>query len=173
MLNKKTLFNLVYAVALVGAFMTCIGFLNEFLTVGQLYGMGVDNLATFKENTFWTPFWFYFLSFLVATATVVLLTLRLTNILKCNPRVVNLCAVAACVILLILSFTFPFKVRVYMEYSEKWGIGYYSYMNYYTLRSGVMQFVGNMAVILVCHLIQWKQEKHREEAPAVEPSETE
>lgn len=167
MLNKKTLFNVAYAIGLVGAFMTCVGFLNEFLSVAQLYGVGVVNLMTFKGDKFWASFWFYLLSFLVATATVMLLTLRLTNILKCDPRVVNLCAVAACVILLILSYTFPFTVRYYMEYSEKWGMGYYAYMNYYTLRTGVMQFIGNMAIILVCHLIEWRAGK----TPAVQATE--
>ena len=141
MLNKKTLFNMVYAVALVGAAMTCIGFLNEFFTVEQLYNVGVNNLTTFRGETFWAPFWFYLLSFLVSTAAVVLLILRIVGILKCKPWIVNLCLGIACLILLILSFTFIFSRRYYSDYSEKWLLNYYSYMNYYTLRTGVMQFV--------------------------------
>ncbi len=42
---------------------------------------------------------------------------------------------------------------------------YYSYMNYYTIRSGVMQFVGNVAAILICHGIDHKM---RQKAQAVE-----
>ncbi|MBE6585620.1 MAG: hypothetical protein E7645_03735 [Ruminococcaceae bacterium] len=126
MLNKKTLFNLVYAVALVGAFMTCIGFLNEFLTVEQLYGVGVNDLVTFKGETFWEPFWFYLLCFVISTSAVALLILRVTGVLKCKAWVINTLLALACVALLILSFTFAFKARYWGTYSERWLMSYYS-----------------------------------------------
>lgn len=159
MLNKKTLFNVVYAIGLVGIFMSCIGFLNEFLTVEQLYGISVTNLATFKGETFWEPFWFYLLCFVISTVAVAVLILWITGVLKRMAWMVNTLLVLACIALLILSFTFAFNARIWDEYNEKWRMGYYSYMNYYTIRSGVMQFVGIMAIILVCHGIDYKMGK--------------
>ena len=37
MLNKKSIFNFVYAIALVGMVLSCVSILSEFLNIAQLY----------------------------------------------------------------------------------------------------------------------------------------
>lgn len=51
-LNKKSLFNFVYAIALVGAVISCFGILNELLNVVQLYNVEINNTITVKGDAF-------------------------------------------------------------------------------------------------------------------------
>ena len=89
MLNKKSLFNFVYAIALVGAVISCFDILNELLNVVQLYNVEINNTIT-----------------------------------------------------------------VYIEAGYR--IHYFKYLFSYTFRSGVMSFVANMGILLMCHFLDAK-----------------
>ena len=74
MLNKKSLFHFVYAIALVGAIMACIGILNEFLSIAQLYGITVEDALSFKKESYFEPFFFYLLAFLISAGAVTVIS---------------------------------------------------------------------------------------------------
>ena len=71
---------------------------------------------------------------------------------------------SACAALLLLSFILVFVLRKYSSFSDKYFIGYFNYLVYYTFRSGVMSFVANMGILLLCHLVEAKSEKAEPEA---------
>ena len=50
MLNKKTVFNIVYGLALVGVISGCFGMLNEYLNVAQISGRAISNVIGKYEN---------------------------------------------------------------------------------------------------------------------------
>ena len=163
MLNKKTLLNVVYAVGLVGTFLTCFGFLNELLNVLQLNGTQVSNLTVFTGETFKEICWVYALAFLVSVLAATVLMLHVFGPLKRKKRTVNVCLILACLLLLALSFSVIFVFRRDAAMPEKYGysynLSYTRYMVYYTLRTGIMQFLGNMGIILLCHLIDRRASK--------------
>ena len=163
MLNKKTLLNVVYAVGLVGTFLTCFGFLNELLNVLQLDDTQVSNLTVFTGETFQKSCWVYAVAFLISALTATVLMLYVFGPLKHKKRTVNVCLILACLLLLALSFSVIFVFRRDAAMPEKYGysynLSYTRYMVYYTLRTGIMQFVGNVGIILLCHLIDRKASK--------------
>lgn len=157
MLNKKNLFNLVYAIALVGAIMSCVGILSELLNVLQLRGVLVQNTVNMKEETFMEPFLFYLIAFLVSAVAVAFLLLYMLG--KINKTAVNSVLAAACAIMLVLSFVFIVVIREPSSSKKDYLylIQYFDYMVYYTFRSGVMSFVANVGILLVCNLLDGKR----------------
>jgi hypothetical protein len=182
MLNKKSLFNFVYAIALVGAVMSCFGILNEFLNVAQLYGITVSDMNSFKEENYFEPFFFYLLAFLVSALAVTTLLLHLFGVtrvfgkINLNKKNVVIVLALSCAVLLIMSFVFIFFLRYYYEYTSPYGNGsvqhyklaYYDYLVYYTFRSGVMSFVANAGILLGCHLLDAKRKNATEGEQASE-----
>ena len=156
MLNKKSLFNFVYAIALVGAVMSCFGILNEFLNVAQLYGIDVTNLMFFKGENYLEPFFFYLLAFLVSAVAVTTLILHLLGVLKLDKTLVSIILAVACAVLLVMSFILVYILRYSSEYFKNYHLSYSKYLVYYTFRSGVMSFVANAGILLGCHLLDAK-----------------
>ncbi len=75
MLNKKTVFNFVYTIGIIGLITTCIGFLNEIMGLVQLMcGIVVENLwyTGWRETVI---FCFYLVAFFISAfvATVAIL----------------------------------------------------------------------------------------------------
>ena len=159
MLNQKSLLNFVYAIAFVGAVMSCFGILNELLNILQLRGVLIHNVVNIKEEAFREPFLFYLFAFLISAATVVFLILYLFG--RINRIAMNIILGVACVGLLVLSFVFIVVLRetsedkVYYLYL----IEYFDYMTYYTFRSGMMSFVANAAILLGCNLVDGTYKK--------------
>lgn len=172
MLNKKSLFNFVYAIALVGAVISCVGILNEFLNIAQLYGVQIPNTITMEKEKFFEPFFFYLLAFIIAAVAIVILLLHLFGILKLNKKYVNMILLVACMVLLVMSFVFLYFLRYFYEYSREYQgvhvsvaeyrLDYFNYLIYYTFRSGVMSFVANMGILLTCHLLDAKCKNNAE-----------
>ena len=149
MLNKKSIFNFIYAFALFGAFTSCIGILNELLNISQLFGNEVNDLYEFFGKSFWIPFAYYLVAFIVSAITTTFLILNLVN--KFNPNNINTLIITACIILFALSLTL-----IYLFLKGSYFIQYYDYLVTYTFRSGVMSFIANMAVIILCNYINKK-----------------
>lgn len=164
MLNKKSIFNFVYAIALVGAILSCIGILNEFLNIAQLYATYVVNTVELTKARYFEPFVFYLLAFLVSAFAVTMLVLHLFGMLKLNKRTVDIILLSACAVLLIMSFVIVFVLRNSSSSSKLYTMPYFNYLVYYTFRSGVMSFVANMGILLLCHLMEAKSEKAEPEA---------
>ena len=156
MLDKKSLFNFVYAIALVGAVMSCIGILNEFLNISQLYKITITSMITMKGESYFVPFFFYLVAFIISAFAVTLVIFRLLGNSKLNKANVNAVLFVACIILLLMSFVFILFLR---KYSKFYYLPYSKYLFYYTFRTGVMSFVANMGVILVCNLVDEKNKK--------------
>ncbi len=154
MLNKKSLFNIVYAIALIGAVTACIGMLNEFLNVVQLHDIYVVNAHTFSEEDYWIPFLYYFFAFVISAFAVTMVILQILNVLK-ERRIVNISIIAACGILFLMSCILVYLLRYDVGYHEYF-IQYYDYLIVYSLRSGVLSFIVNMGIIMLCNRIDDK-----------------
>lgn len=153
MLNKKSLFNIVYAIALIGAVMACIGMLNEFLNVAQLHDTRVSNTHTFTEEKFWIPYLYYFFAFIISAFAVTMVILHILDIQK-KRHIVNISIIAACGTLFLMSIVLAYFLRDvdggrYFEYN----LSYYKYLIIYSFRSGVLSFIANMGIILFCDFI--------------------
>ena len=152
MLNKKTLFNGVYALALFGAITSCIGILNEFLNLAQLYDVYVIDAYEFVRRYFWVPFFFYLITFVICTFAV---TLQILFVLGKHERnrifSLNISIIASCAIVFLLSLIFVYILR-----GDNHSLEYFEYLINYTFRSGVMSFIASMGVILICNIIEIK-----------------
>lgn len=166
MLNKKSLFHFVYAIALVGAIISCVGILNEFLNIVQLYGVYISGTITVKYQNYFEPLCFYLAAFIISAFSVFLLLRQLFGKSKINKTFANVMIAMACTILLIMSFAFLFVLKGEGSYVRE-RLEYFNYLHYYTFRSGVMSFVANMGIILVCNRLDAKYKKKQ----AIEPRE--
>lgn len=163
MLNKKSVFNMVYAVALVSAITSCFGFLNELLNIAQLYKINILNTVYMKGDAYKEPMFFYSAAFAISAIAVAFLLLQLVwgnkrygDVIKI---VCNVMLVVACALMIALSFGYVFSARYVGVSKEHYNIKYFDYMVYYTIRSGVMSFVASIAVILGCNLIDARSKK--------------
>jgi hypothetical protein len=156
MLNKKSLYNMVYAIAFVGVVLSCIGILNEFLNISQLGGVKIINTITIKKETFFVPFFFYLFAFVISAISIAFIVLNLFGVLKINKKIVNITILVSCVVLFISSFVLLFFFREYIERSDLYQINYFDYLIYYTFRSGIMSYIANMGIILTCNIIDSK-----------------
>ncbi len=154
MLNKKFMFNIVYAIALIGAVLACIGILNEFLNVAQLHNIHVPNTYTFSEEKFWIPFLYYFFAFIISAFAVTMVILQILNVLK-ERRLVNISIIAACGTLFLMSVVLVYLLRTASTYHE-YNLSYYKYLMIYSFRSGILSFIANMGIILFCNRIDGK-----------------
>ena len=104
MLSKKNLFNLVYAVAFVGAITSCVGILSELFNIAQLKGVYIHDLANFQGEIFSKPFTFYLIAFLISAVAVVCLILRWVKIIKISSVFYDIILLLCCIALLVMSF---------------------------------------------------------------------
>ena len=158
MLNKKSLYHLVYAISLVGAILSAVGIFNEFLNVLQLKGVSITNTVYMEHGTFRDQFLFYFLAFLISTAAITFLILHLIGKVKVAPKTVNTVLITACALLFVLSFVFIYVLRVHVEGAE-YRLSYFGYLQSYTLRSGVLSFVANIGILLGCSALDKKNDE--------------
>ncbi len=151
MLNKKTIFNIIYAVAFFGTVTSCISLLAELLNVIQLKDVYINNMATVTKGIFSKPFTFYLIAFLISAAAVVCLVLRWVGILRITNKIFNSILLFACVALLVMSL--GLKGSLQSTVSGRETLNSYFYMVYYTFRACVMSFIASMGTVLVCNLI--------------------
>lgn len=156
MLNKKSLFHFVYAIALVGAVMSCIGILNEFLNILQLYNISIIGTIYVAYKAYLAPLFFYLSAFIVSAFAITLFCLQLFEKTKLDKKTVNILIAVACGVLLIMSFVFIFVLK------KDTKLEYFNYLHYYTFRSGVMSFVANMGIIFACNWLEEKCKKKQE-----------
>ncbi len=166
MLDKKTLFNGVYALALFGAITSCIGILNEFLNIVQLYDKRIENLLSrYNEKDFLIPFIYLLVTFILCAFTVTVLILYLTNVLKGKTVwLPNVCIIVTCVIIFVLSLTFIHQVKYIVHLSPYYSIGSFDYTTLYSFRSLVMSYIASTVTILFCNIIQSVAKKRGIEA---------
>jgi uncharacterized membrane protein len=155
MLNKKSLFNIVYAIALIGAVSACVGFLSEFLNVAQLHGMNVTGTYTFEGKGFWIPLLYYFFAFVICTFATTMVILHILNVLK-DRSMVNISIIVACGIVFLMSLVLIYFIRYYNDRYQYYYLSYYRYLINYTFRSGALSFIANMGIILFCNIIDSK-----------------
>ena len=166
MTNKKTFFELIYAFSLVGAILSCVGFLNEFLNILQLYNVKTDYITS-REDNFWILFAFYLTAFIFSAIVVTILILHKSNKLK-STVVANATIILGSAAMLIMSLVLIYMLRYWSEYYEKYAMDTPSYLPYYTFRSGVMSFIAYIGIILSCDLIQSRAAKKSNAATTVE-----
>ncbi len=161
MLNKKAVFNIVYAVALFGAITSCIGILNELLNLAQVCNKGIDNLiAEYTREKFLIPFRYHLVAFSLCAFTVLVLFLYITNVLKeKHVWIPNVCIIITCVIIFVLSWTLIYKVQYKDSYQEFYHIGSFNYTTLYAFRSMIMSYIASVVTVLFCNIVQsiWKK----------------
>ena len=171
MTNKKTFFELIYAFSLVGAILSCIGFLNEFLNVLQLYKVSNDYLPS-AGNRYWIIFAFYLGAFIISAFVVTILILHKSNKLKStvlkSAVVANATIISGSAVMLVMSMVLIYMLRYWSEYYGTYKLSIRCYLPYYTFRSGVMSFIAYIGIILSCDLIQSRAAKKADAAATVE-----
>jgi hypothetical protein len=73
MIDKKQIFQIVYAVALIGAIIACIGFLASMMELGQLRDVRIVNLGTLDDE--FDPMFQNYRNALICGAVAVAVTL--------------------------------------------------------------------------------------------------
>ena len=159
MLNKKTLFNFVYALALVGAITACVGFLNEVLNLTNLFDMEATNLSAFHGKDYTEQLILFLIAFLLsalATAAVIFDLIRVLTRETTHSRLVMLGLPIVCAILLVTPLILTLFLRGFSSYFDTYFISNYDYLQIYALRSGVMSFLASMGIIWTCNFIENK-----------------
>ena len=164
MLNKKSIFNIVYAIALFGAFTSCVGILNELLNVVQLNDTYIKATYTFTQKEFFLPLSFYILAFIISALTFIIAISNLINIDSLKKfsisKYKNIIIIAACAVLFVMTVILVYLLRdkyiINLPVNYKYTLGYYEYLIIYTLRSGIMSFIANMFVIVLLNSIDKK-----------------
>ncbi len=174
MLNKKSIFNFVYAIALVGAIISCVGILSEFLNIAQLYRVEVYNERTMSsELPYYTySFLFYVVAFLISASAVALMLLSLFGKINLSKKSVNIIISVACAVLFIMSFVIFYVLRYKPgeEYSSYYytditaSISSMNYVTYYSFRTCIMSFVANAGIIVACNVLNEKCKKNDAES---------
>ncbi len=170
MLNKKSIFNFVYAIALVGAIISCIGILSEFLNIAQLYRVQVYNENTMSsELPYYTySFLFYIVAFLISASAVALMLLSLFGKIKLSKKSVNIIISVACAVLFIMSFVIFYVLRYKTDGRYYTGIiaslASMNYVTYYTFRACIMSFIANAGIVVACNVLNEKCKKAEAES---------
>ncbi len=173
MLNKKSILNFVYAIALVGAIISCIGILSEFLNIAQLYRVQVYNENTMSsELPYYTySFLFYIVAFLISASAVALMILNLLKEGILSKKAVNIGICAACAVLFIMSFVIFYVLR--HKFSGEFSIYHtditasitsMNYLTYYSFRTCIMSFVANAGIVVACNILNEKCKKNDAES---------
>ena len=171
MLNKKSILNFVYAIALVGAIISCVGILSELLNIAQLYRVQVYNENTMSSELpyYAYSFLFYIVAFLISASAVALMILNLLKEGILSKKAVNIGICAACAVLFIMSFVIFYVLRY------KPGEGFYythitasiasmNYVTYYSFRTCIMSFIANAGIVVACNILNEKCKKNDAES---------
>lgn len=156
MLNKKTVFNIVYGLALVGVISGCFGMLNEYLNVAQISGRAIINVGIYKS---WPALAYPRAAFIVCAVTTVVLLLCIPAVLKGKlVWIPNLCILIACVVVLILSLRLIGRLERFNYYGKP-AINNFDYTIIYAFRSVVLSYVASAVTLFVCNIIHAKTKK--------------
>lgn len=168
MLNKKTLFNVVYAIAFFSMITSCFGILNELLNLVDLYDKRVYSLVTrYDGEEFSTIFTYFLISFCLCALTTIVLLVCMKSIAKGNLIwVPNLFIAITCIAILILSLTLFFQLGSVDNNTVS--ISSFEYTLIYAFRSIVLSYIASAMTLFVCNIIHWRSikklsESHEEE----------
>lgn len=156
MLNKKTVFNIVYGLALVGVISACFGMLNEFLNVAQISGRVITNVGTYES---WPALAYPRTAFIVCALATVVLLLCIPAVSKGKlVWIPNLCILIACVVVLILSLRLIGRLERFNLYGTP-VIDNFNYTIIYAFRSVALSYVASAVTLFVCNIIHAKTQK--------------
>ena len=155
MLNKKTVFNIVYGLALVGVISGCFGMLNEYLNVAQISGRAITNVTGGIYER-WAALAYPRAAFIVCALTTVVLLLCIPAVSKGKlVWIPNLCILIACVVVLILSL----RLIGRLEINRYGAIHNFDYTIIYAFRSVTLSYVASAVTLFVCNIIHAKTQK--------------
>lgn len=157
MLNKKTIFNIVYGLALVGVISGCFGMLNEFLNVAQISGRAITGVTGIYES--WAALAYPRAAFIVCALTTVVLLLCIPAVSKGKlVWIPNLCILIACVVVLILSLRLIGRLEHFNYFGDP-TINNFDYTIIYAFRSVALSYVASAVTLFVCNIIHAKTQK--------------
>lgn len=164
MINKKQIFQIVYAIALIGAIIACIGFLASMIELFQLRGVWIRNLGTLDDE--FGPMCKNYQNALICGAVAVVVTLfnvffgkklgRWMSLVNC---VVLLVAIVVFFILTLnvqSEFLIETKGHTYPEFESL------AFSLVSAFRASAMSMVAYLTVLFGCNVIDvicYKKEK--------------
>ena len=169
MLNKKNLFNVVYAIAFFSTITSCFGFLNELLNLVDLYDKRVGGLTDpYNGEGFSTVFTYLLISFCLCALTTIVLLVCMKSTAKGNLIwIPNLFIAITCIATLILAITLWFQLANFDGYNVL-KISSLEYTMIYAFRSIVFSYVASAMTLFVCNIIHWRSIKKLSECSAEE-----
>ena len=162
MLNKKTIFNVVYATAVIGLISTCFGLLTELtnfleLRKPDLFSGGVHEFYNHEEKKIITYFTVALLLCLSSTiAFLIPLFCKKKKVSLISVMIASALSVATCVTMLFFtSSLLKIFARSSLHHSGTYGheIRSAGYLVCTTFRTAALTFACYAAILIVCNVI--------------------
>lgn len=159
MIDKKQIFQIVYAVALIGAIIACIGFLASMMELGQLRDVRIVNLGTLDDE--FDPMFQNYRNALICGAVAVAVTLFNVFFGKKLGRWMGL---VNCVVLLVAIVVF-FMLALNVQNDLVGEIPYIASLPFSLVsafRTAAMSMAAYLTVLFGCNVIDvicYKKEK--------------
>lgn len=165
MINKKQIFQIVYAIALIGAIITCFGFLSAILELLLLNGIHLRGLGIITNEIFFVPLAYYLVSLLFGVLAVIVSLNSLRGSSNGKRKTGSAVLVIAIVVLLGLASTmqFIFMLPMFGAYRELNSLEY-SLMG--SFRASAMSMVAYLVILVGCNRICKKYNKQIEKQEA-------
>ena len=174
MLNKKSIFNFVYAIALVGMVLSCVSILSEFFNISQLYGVNIDGnyILSPEEKYYGVSYFFYLFAFIISSSVAVFIFFDVFNLIKkikMSNKVFTIIICAACGTLFLMSFIIMMCLRykidsAYQRYGIIYSLDNFIYLIGYTFRTCIMSFIANAGIVVACNVLNEKFKKNDAES---------
>ena len=174
MLNKKSVFNFVYAIALVGMVLSCVSILSEFFNISQLYGVNIDGnyILSPEEKYYAVSYFFYLFAFIISSSVAVFIFFDVFNLIKkikMSNKVFTIIICAACGTLFLMSFIIMMCLRykkdsAYQSYGIIYSLDNFLYLIGYTFRTCIMSFIANVGIVVACNILNEKCKKNDAES---------
>jgi hypothetical protein len=174
MLNKKSIFNFVYAIALVGMVLSCVSILSEFFNISQLYGVNIDGnyILSPEEKYYAVSYFFYLFAFIISSSVAVFIFFDIFNLIKkikMSNKVFTIIICAACGTLFLMSFIIMMCLRykidsAYQSYGIIYSLDNFIYLIGYTFRTCIMSFIANAGIVVACNVLNEKCKKNDAES---------
>ena len=165
MIDKKQIFQIVYAIALIGAIVTCFGFLSAILELLLTNGVYVRGLGTITNEIFFVPLAYYLVSLLFGVLAVIVSLNSLRGSSNGKRKTGNAVLVIAIVVLLGLASTMQFFFWLPMvgDYRALYPLEYSLIGSF---RASAMSMVAYFVILIGCNRIRKKYNKQIEKQEA-------
>ena len=156
MFNKRMIFNVIYAIAIVGLISTCFGLFNELFGIAQQRRVETSGFSWNKSQDYQKVFNFYLISFLLCLSATILLILG--HVIKHGGLIKDIIlavySIASSATIIILSVQLSHFLRTESpSWDFDWILSISDYYAVTTLRTAAFSFICYVLIILTCNLV--------------------